>query len=46
MTSQPKDKSLTFDSLTGLRFILALWIAVFHLGDMYDLAGGLALGRL
>lgn len=29
----------TFDSLTGLRFILALWIAVFHLGDMYDHAG-------
>jgi peptidoglycan/LPS O-acetylase OafA/YrhL len=31
--------SLTFDSLTGLRFILALWIAVFHFGDMYDHAG-------
>jgi peptidoglycan/LPS O-acetylase OafA/YrhL len=35
MTKQP----LTFDSLTGLRFILALWIAVFHFGDMYDHAG-------
>jgi peptidoglycan/LPS O-acetylase OafA/YrhL len=31
--------ALTFDSLTGLRFILALWIAVFHFGDMYDHAG-------
>lgn len=29
----------TFDSLTGLRFVLALWIAVFHLGDMYDHGG-------
>lgn len=35
MSSPPR----TFDSLTGLRFILALWIAVFHLGDMYDHAG-------
>jgi peptidoglycan/LPS O-acetylase OafA/YrhL len=35
MTETPR----TFDSLTGLRFILALWIAVFHLGDMYDHAG-------
>lgn len=31
--------ALTFDSLTGLRFVLALWIAIFHLGDMYDPAG-------
>jgi peptidoglycan/LPS O-acetylase OafA/YrhL len=31
--------ALTFDSLTGLRFVLALWIAVFHFGDMYDLSG-------
>jgi len=29
----------TFDSLTGLRFLLSIWIAVFHLGDMYDHAG-------
>ena len=35
MTGAPR----TFDSLTGLRFILALWIAIFHLGDMYDHAG-------
>jgi peptidoglycan/LPS O-acetylase OafA/YrhL len=31
--------NLTFDSLTGLRFILALWIAIFHFGDMYDHSG-------
>jgi peptidoglycan/LPS O-acetylase OafA/YrhL len=31
--------ALTFDSLTGLRFILAIWIAVFHFGDMYDHTG-------
>lgn len=29
----------TYDSLTGLRFVLSIWIAVFHLGDMYDPQG-------
>jgi peptidoglycan/LPS O-acetylase OafA/YrhL len=31
--------SQTFDSLNGLRFVLALWIAVFHFGSMYDPIG-------
>ena len=34
-----QSRSETFDSLTGLRFLLSIWIAVFHLGDMYDHAG-------
>ena len=25
-----------FESLTGLRFLLAIWIAYFHVGHMYD----------
>jgi peptidoglycan/LPS O-acetylase OafA/YrhL len=32
-------KNMTFDSLTGLRFVLAIWIALFHFGDMYDPTG-------
>jgi peptidoglycan/LPS O-acetylase OafA/YrhL len=36
MTNAPSEKAQTFDSLSGLRFILALWIAVFHFGAMYD----------
>jgi peptidoglycan/LPS O-acetylase OafA/YrhL len=39
MTKLAQDTKLTFDSLTGLRFVLAIWIAVFHFGDMYDPAG-------
>jgi peptidoglycan/LPS O-acetylase OafA/YrhL len=39
MKNQPQDKALTFDSLTGLRFVLAIWIALFHFGDMYDHLG-------
>jgi peptidoglycan/LPS O-acetylase OafA/YrhL len=39
MTNQPQEKAQTFDSLTGLRFVLAIWIALFHFGDMYDHLG-------
>ena len=35
-----------FDSLTGLRFILAIWIAYFHVGHMYDHDGFGALPYL
>ena len=35
-----------FDSLTGLRFLLAVWIAFFHVGHMYDHDGFGALPYL
>ncbi|WP_293611350.1 acyltransferase [Ponticaulis sp.] len=35
-----------FDSLTGLRFLLAVWIAYFHVGHMYDHDGFGALPYL
>jgi peptidoglycan/LPS O-acetylase OafA/YrhL len=38
MTSTSSSRQ-RFDSLTGLRFFLAIWIAYFHVGHMYDIDG-------
>ncbi|MEN9873463.1 MAG: hypothetical protein RL186_360 [Pseudomonadota bacterium] len=39
MTQKSFEQPETFNSLHGLRFILALWISIFHFGLMYDPTG-------
>ena len=38
-TSRAAPRRIVFGSLNGLRFILAIWIAWFHVGHMFDDAG-------